>query len=715
MIDLVADDDTWEGWSGAVARRCGLPVDEVEFVLRDAGLRPPQGGGKPHQLRVIRVDFAGFMPEGDGRRPFTFTWDPPGAIGALATTGRNQAGKSSVLEVLRWAIRGRSRMKEDVRHWIRQVLVEIDIDDERLCVVFRVEGGEPDGGVLRLRSADRGVPGWPTPTARDDDPAQRPGNALLAQAEHLVQARAALWIRQFGDADEMEREIGALMLDRLGFDRLSGWQRVSAGIAAQADDGASSPLGWPLWSTALGVGSLSSVIGDKPQTAQRLLQIYLGTPWAGTAVDARGAVGAAQQLRSADRRRRDQDAAASAPRLDGLLEEERRLTARLDEVGRSAHTAQEVDRRLRAFQTAAVTLTEAEGILAEVARRLGASEDRLEDAEADLVALSEDRLARRFFHSVTPTCCPRCDTRVSAERMQREQDGRCSLCDEELSLAIPLQDSGQKPNQAVTDADVDLADDLSPDEEEGALRSARDDLRDRRDEDDREHDRALRARNSAQAELDSARTAFEEAARRDPDTVQTRETETRLAVVRALIAERSSGSVGEYRAPQDERVQILEAAEAEAKSRRDRQQKSLLPIVNEHILDLGQRFGIPQLEWVGLNGAAHLPVRQGGVKNSYSKLTAGEQLRLKVATAVALLRVGRTEGVGRHPGLILIDSLGAEEMAEDDLAQMLGALRALAEERDGPQVLIFSARGHELSRVLRPETVRTSPSGRRLW
>jgi len=715
MIGLVADDNTWESWSEAVARRCGLPVDEVELVLRDAGLRPPQAGGKPHQLRVIRVDFAGFMPDGEGVRPFTFTWDPPAAIGALATIGRNQAGKSSVLEVLRWAIRGRCKMKEDVRHWMRQVLVELDIDDERLCVVFRVDGGEPDGGVLRLRSADRGVPGWPTTTARDGDPAQRPGNALLAQAEDLVRTGAALWVRQFGDADAMEREIGTLMLDRLGFDRLSGWQRVSAGIAAQPDDGASSPLGWPLWSTALGVGSLSSVIGNRPENAQRLLQIYLGTPWAGTAVDARGALGAAQQLRSAERRRGEQDTEASAPRLDALLEEERQLTARLAEVGRSAHTAQEVDRRLRAFQTAAVALAEAEGTLAEAARRLGASEARLEDAEADLVALSEDRLARRFFHSVTPTCCPRCDTRVSAERMRREQDGRCSLCDEDLTPAIPAQDSGQLSTSAVADADVDLVDDLPPDDEEAALRSERDELRDQRDEDDRHHDRALRSRDSAQAALVSARAAFEEAAGRDPDTVETREIETRLAVVRALISERSPGPAGETGALQDERVRILEAAETEAKARRDRQQKSLLPIVNEHILDLGQRFGIAQLEAVDLNGGARLPVWQGGVKTSYSKMTAGEKLRLKVATAVALLRVGRMEGVGRHPGLILIDSLGAEEMAGDDLAQMLQTLETLAEERDGPQVLIFSARGDELSRVLQPETVRTPASGRRLW
>ncbi|TFE31047.1 hypothetical protein E0F15_11255 [Frankia sp. B2] len=706
--------DSWSSWSTAVARRGRLPAEEVEAVLRETGLGPPRAAGKPHQLRIVRVDFAGYMPDTEGLRAFSFAWDPPGAVGALATVERNEAGKSSVFEVLRWALRGRCAVQPDVRKWIRQVLVEVDIDEERLCVVFGARDGDPNGGVLRLHAAGRGLPAWPTPAARDADPTDRPGGALLAEAEKLVQSRAALWVCRFTGAEAMESAIGELMLDRLGFDRLSGWQKIPAERAAQENDGTPTTLSWPLWSTALGVGSLTCVIGQEVTTASRLLQIYLGTPWAGTAVDAGGAVGIARQREAAARRRGEQDTAASAERIATLREEEEQLAKRLAGVESPAHTAEEIDHRLRLMQQAARALAAAETALASIARRLQESGRRLRDAEADLLALAEARLTRRFFHSLTPTCCPRCDARVTVERLQREQEGRCSLCDEKFSLESPAQDSAGRPDGAATDSSIDLVDDLPPDEEEAALQAERDDLHTRQRADAEEYDQARDARDNAQATLDAARIELENATGRAARTVEARATETRLAVVRALLQE-SAAAVGSIEDRRDPKGLVFEAAEKEAKARRDVDQSDLLAQVSEEIVDLGRRFGLEQLEKVKLDGAARLAVTKGGASTSYRHLTPGEQLRLKVATAVALLRVGRATGIGRHPGLVLIDSVGAEEMAEEDLAQMLRSLQDLAEQQHGPQIMIFSARGRELARVLPAEAVQMPPPGERLW
>ncbi|CAO5174343.1 putative Large ATP-binding protein [Frankia sp. AiPs1] len=711
---MSGDVDSWASWTDAVARRGRLPVQEAEVVLREVGLHPPPAAGKPHRLRVVRVDFAGFMPRGGDIRPFSFGWDPPGTVGALATIERNEAGKSSVFEVVRWALRGRCGVQPDVRQWIRQVLVELDIDDERLCVVFGARDGEPTGGVLRLSAADSGLPGWPTPTARDASHEERPGGALLDQAESLVESEAALWVCRFTGSVSMEAVVGDLMLDRLGFNRLSGWQKMPSGRAAQQNDGVSTTLSWPLWSAALGVGSLKSVIGQEVTTAARLLQVYLGAPWAGTAVDAGGALGAAQQRRSAARRRSEQDATASAERLDALREEEQKLLGRLSGLERSSQTAEEVDRRLRAMQAAARAFAAADTVMAEAARRLEDSSRRFQSAEADLLALSEDRLTRRFFHSLTPTCCPRCDARVTAERLQREQEGRCSLCDEAFSLTIPAQDTGEESDATGAAASADLVDDLPPDEEETALRTERDNLRARREADNGAHDRAKEVRAAAQVALEAARVAFEEAASRDSHTAEVRTTETRLAVVRAFLQDKTAETSGATRI-EDPKVRVLEAAEKEAKSRRDADQRDLLVQVSKQILELGRHFGLEQLEEVRLDGAARLAVTKGGAATSYMYLTPGEQLRLKIATAVALLRVGRATGIGRHPGLILIDSVGAEEMAEEDLAQMLRALQTLAGERHAPQILIFSARGRDLARILTAESLQMPPPGERLW
>lgn len=74
-----------------------------------------------------------------------------------------------------------------------------------------------------------------------------------------------------------------------------------------------------------------------------------------------------------------------------------------------------------------------------------------------------------------------------------------------------------------------------------------------------------------------------------------------------------------------------------------------------------------------LVGNATMKVHQGGQSSSYGDCERGEKLRLKLATAIALIKQGRTSGVGRHPGLLFVDSPGSEEVQQDDLDTMLEA------------------------------------------
>jgi hypothetical protein len=55
---------------------------------------------------------------------------------------------------------------------------------------------------------------------------------------------------------------------------------------------------------------------------------------------------------------------------------------------------------------------------------------------------------------------------------------------------------------------------------------------------------------------------------------------------------------------------------------------------------------------------------------------------VKIATAIALITHGYAEGIGRHPGFLVLDSPAAEEMPESDLATMVEALQAVAEEAE---------------------------------
>jgi len=121
------------------------------------------------------------------------------------------------------------------------------------------------------------------------------------------------------------------------------------------------------------------------------------------------------------------------------------------------------------------------------------------------------------------------------------------------------------------------------------------------------------------------------------------------------------------------------------------------------------------LEAVKLGSNATLALTKGGESTSFSKVTAGERLRLRLATAVALLRVGQERGLGRHPGLLIIDSPGAEEVSDIDLAALLGELQTIAKETPGLQILVASANPPAIVSQIGEDWCRIAEKDAYLW
>ena len=121
------------------------------------------------------------------------------------------------------------------------------------------------------------------------------------------------------------------------------------------------------------------------------------------------------------------------------------------------------------------------------------------------------------------------------------------------------------------------------------------------------------------------------------------------------------------------------------------------------------------LEEVKLNTNASLLLTKGGEPTSFSKVTAGERLRLRIATAVALLRVGRERGLGRHPGLLIVDSPAAEEVSPDDLTAVLSELQAISRETEGLQIIIGSANASAIVDRLGEQWCRSATGDDYLW
>ena len=143
-------------------------------------------------------------------------------------------------------------------------------------------------------------------------------------------------------------------------------------------------------------------------------------------------------------------------------------------------------------------------------------------------------------------------------------------------------------------------------------------------------------------------------------------------------------------------------------------QDPLLVQVSAGITALARSFGSDNITAVSLKGNANMDIDKGGIKTGYSSLTDGEKLRLKLATAIALIEHGHRKGVGRHPGLLFIDSPGAEEVPVRDLETMLKAMMAIAEETS-MQMFVATTHGAMLSSLLPRDSVRVASGDDYVW
>jgi hypothetical protein len=118
-------------------------------------------------------------------------------------------------------------------------------------------------------------------------------------------------------------------------------------------------------------------------------------------------------------------------------------------------------------------------------------------------------------------------------------------------------------------------------------------------------------------------------------------------------------------------------------------------VLQERTTKLAKLFGIKDIEHVSfeLPQRFDLVVRQGGKLIRFQDMEISEKVRLKLALHIAVLIMRTTDGIGRHPGLLIIDAPGSAEMDEHHFQSILQGFVTVKEQLgDQVQVLIASTR-----------------------
>lgn len=678
----------------AANRLVDVTESEVDDLLRIAGVSTTSTVPMPQNLQITTVRFGGScrppLPESNtgstptpAGGPFEFNWNPGLGLNGLGSA-RNLRGKSTVLEVILWSLRGTCGVQGDVAKYIDYVEVGFEIDSAPITVDFTVIDDQPTGKV---------VGGSATP----------------------VQLAA------FQNTSEFAAAMAAVMMPRLQLPTIPTYSTVS-GAYEHA---------WPSYAGALAitVAGLDILIGDhKYGLPARLLQMFIGTPWATTkaqAQTARKSIDADiashdERVATADTSRNSQsaDAAKALEAAQAILES---LPDPMTEIAAAEAAVTDIQRLSSLIATAEIQN-------AELHARVTAARAERVDEQRRRHQLLEDAVATKFFSRHQPTMCPRCTSPVTPDRRKEEAAGHsCSVCHEGLDLDAFAAD-------LLIASTADEVERRSAIEGAALLANSGHEKSGNHDEHDdpvdtlTALDAVITETNNRIATIetnlgqwrDERQRALAIATPENLDNPSRRETELAVARAEGVLAAltefpQAVTTDNEHVDGLRRQARILKAADDLSGDRVTEGQRDALEGIADRVTTLARSFGMDALTKVEITGSPTLKAYKSGVPVNYSKITRGEQLRLKVALAVALLHTAQDTGIGRHPGLLLVDSPAAEELAQENVDAMVRALADATAAVPGSQVIIATRNVDLLTDLLNETHRRIADGDGYLW
>lgn len=584
--------------------------------------------------------------------PFDFTWQPIDGVNGVGS-GSNLRGKSSIVNVLLWSLSGRcAEFSVAVKRWIEHVEVDWVVGAETLRVAFDADNGEVSSGTVTVVE-DGGSLG-----------------TVLASF----------------DNGSFEDAMSSVMLNRL---------RLEAFTVSQS--GKPVTHKWASYVNALWVRPkyLKSIIGKEATLSVRLMQMFIGTDWVPVLATAATVVGTLEAEQKAAQERTRTTTAAVETSRDQALRAVEGVKARIAALPAGAPDPAKLAAANVRISDLVRQIHELETQLLNRSVAADTVQQQLKAAKARHHTEYEHALLTKFFHQMEPTVCPRCTAAVTDERRKAEPDEhKCSVCTSDLNL------TALAANVVVADAvDIGVATALiestagvvSEDEEEetpaneiDALEQARINV-----------EKGMATLREQIDELQATHDELVEEINLDASLLKAVE-DRRLLDIELARAEGAANALSDPVAPVDAspvdpvQLAVADAAQKVLSEWVKGHQDPLLATISAEIGRMVVKFGADSLSNIRLDGAANMALRQNGDPSTYGAVSPGEQLRLKIATVIALIKHGYAERIGRHPGFLLLDSPAAEEMPDGDLATMVSALLEVAKE--APMQIIVATR-----------------------
>lgn len=612
-----------EEWLHAIATRAEVEAAAVEGVLSAHRIQPSPVLAQPRRLVLREIEFSGEKDGVANAGAFQFSWTALDHGLWAMLSEHNLRGKSTIIEIVRWMLRGRpsSNLQDDVRRWVHAVRLGFLLDSDEYEIVAKTQG-EPIGSLYRIRAS--GTSGGES------------GRTVLAE---------------FASDGEFEAVMADFFMRMFAMDSISTWRQ------GREDEGQSVTHSWVAFSGAMFIGTNYEVLlGDMPVATgltSRLMQMYLGVPWVSTLAAAKTAHQIVEQAIQVSARKSEQGHDAAKARIASISDQLADKRAELAKIPSDEALRNAID----ADATELADVRRQERVMVEHEERAIAALRELtniyQEDRRDLQTHMDAMSATAVFRRLEPKCCPRCDHTISKAKKELESSTHsCSVCGESITNSEDGEAIKAELQERVAASEAALAHASAKKEEaESELTSLR-------------------------KKVDLLQSRLESASRELGSAVRRQEAAVAVAVLEGRLEEASAIQVVQAEDRGIE-LKILSAVVTETEARVKAVRDGLLTDVSKRLVEYANAFGMENLSEASLKGNAALSLVKGGVPTSYSKVTEGEKLRLKVATVLAMIEIAEARGIGRHPGLLMIDSPAAQEVSPVDVDHLIAGLQTV--------------------------------------
>jgi len=565
----------------------------------------------------------------------------------------NDKGKSSILKLIQLCLTGKNELKRDVDGWIKQVELVFELD-----------------GVVHAVQVDK---------------ASRPQGRLLKLADPEGEGPSAdQTLLEFHNGSDMQRRLEKFFNQAFGLRPLRGTQKDSRKSSDALHESVTSYRAYFRGLSIPQDHGYVDLVTDGQGYGNLFMKI-VGMLLGLRGIDAYFAIEAERallehQLANEQRYQQRTEKALGTPDLKSLSEEIERLQGYVDELKnkrttqRLRSTSADLDKRLTDLTT---TLLEADEERHQTALQLQEAEQATSHSTAKVERLEATRDRGLLGEEVSS--CPACNVALDQRRrfpVAEADIEHCGLCHEDLP----------SDRQQALEAQLEEARQRLQEQQQLVQR-----LRRRLATTEGRARQLTQRKGQLQAQLRAAHQGTEEIEREV-------ELESRFlgrleAKLEASTQLSSAGEEGDEMEQQQTRKRVLDAVLSHLRSRDSEVNERLKHNFASRVEDFCKQIGFPGLETIELDSQLRPRIRQNGDEYVFEELSAGEKVRFVLAFYLALALITAEEPeAGGHPGLVLIDSPGKEEMVERDFAAVVELLRQIEQQHaDAIQVIVATS------------------------